>query len=118
MKADTAAAIAALKTEGKQELVRYLGDLMRPEEFVASFLRDPKDGGEDYTDKGEKIAEAFADMSDAVSIGGLQTVADELHAAICEGRRQDAVDILTRELPLSLMPVRAYINLFPNRIEL
>lgn len=39
-----------------------------------------------------------------------------LHEAICEGRRQDAIDILNEDGEMYLRSVREQHNLFPDRV--
>lgn len=65
-------------------------------------------------------------ISDSVERGDIRdeieaeflTEADRLHEAICEGRKQDAIDILNKILPAAnLRPAHIQNDLFPNRVE-
>lgn len=61
-------------------------------------------------DMREELAEARVDA------GNLEIDVERLHEAICEGRHQDAIDILAEATNSNLRSLSSMKNLFPNRI--
>jgi hypothetical protein len=120
MKPETRKALIGLSTEAKQEVITLLSQHMDPEEFANAF----------YDDNGDPTTEGLAiidhvqnddENEDAVRdeiISGLIDDADILHAAICEGRKQDAIDILNSLIPeANLRRVSTQNYLFPERVH-
>lgn len=116
LKSETQAAIRAMGIDSRQNLLRFIYSTMTASEFVGAFEHD--DGS--FTDDGNSIADAFeAEIPDAEPDNSeFELAAERLHEAICEGRRQDAVDILNEVTDLNFRTVAAQMNLFPDRITL
>lgn len=120
MKPETRKALINLSDEAKREVIVLLAQHMDPNAFASAF----------YDDVGDPTAEGLAiidhvqhddEDEDAVRdeiISGLIDDADILHAAICEGRKQDAIDILNSLIPeANLRPAKAQNYLFPERVQ-
>ncbi len=114
MKPETEKALRAASTELRQEILSLLADLMTAEDFVAPFT----DLDDELTVCGLEILDAFREIADddepEISLGQI----DRLHEAICDGRKQDAVDILSDISGRREWSVDEYANLFPGRVTL
>lgn len=121
MKPETERALIALNDAAKREVIILLAKNMDPVAFAEAFYDE--DG--DPTTEGLAIIDQVAsdDEPDKESIrdevlSELVSDADILHEAICEGRKQDAIDILNTIIPgASLRPVKAQNSLFPQRVQ-
>ena len=119
MKPETKRAMLAQPVEIQQEIIALLAETMTVEDFVAAFYAEngeTTEGGDaiidhicedqDNPDRREEIEAEFI------------SEADRIHEAICEGRKQDAIDILNAILPdAGLRPAHVQNDLFPNRVE-
>lgn len=121
MKPETKRAMLAQPIEIQREIIALLAGAMEPMEFVAALQEE--DGS--YSDDGMKIFELMQpddESRDAIEeeIQNEYTDhADRLHEAICEGRKQDAIDILNAILPAAnLRSVSTQNSLFPHRVEM
>lgn len=115
MKPETRTAITNLDVEKQQELVALLAELMTDEEFIAALH---KENGDPTTD-GNAIISALVDMDDVRDdiMGEFLEDADRIHEAICEGRKQDAIDLLNQMIPeANLRPAAVQNSLFPDRV--
>lgn len=115
LKDTTKEAIRALDFETQQELVRFIAEVMQPRGFARSFY-DKDDL--DWTQMGMDIADEFgAEIERPPEPTIDEETAARLHEAICDGRRQDAIDILTEEAGVQFRSVREQANLFPERVK-
>jgi hypothetical protein len=117
IKPETQMAIKALPLENRQNLLRFIYTTMKADQFAAAFL----DGEGDQTEEHKEISVAFAgdaDDDDEPDNSEFELAAERLHEAICEGPRQDAIDILNEVTDLNFRSVAAQMNLFPDRITL
>lgn len=99
----------------RQEMIRFLFSTMDAVEFSESFW-DFKN--ECWNDDAEEIADAFgAELPEPEGDYIDVDTAERMHEAICEGRRDEAIDLL-RECftEYRLRPVSEQRNLFPDRI--
>lgn len=113
LKQETRDAIRKLSADDKQALVAFMGDIMSAVDFAHAF----RDADGDWTGDGENIADAFeAEIPEAEDAPDFDAEADRLHDAICEGRRQDAIDILNAVTGGQYRSVREQRNLFPDRV--
>lgn len=111
LKPETQAAIQKMPLENRQNLLRFILTTMDAAKFAAAFC----DADGDLTETGDQVAEAFGNkLPDEFE----EENCDRLHEAICEGRRQDAVDLLNEITGMSRRSVAAQMNLFPDRITL
>ena len=111
MKPETEEALRARTKEQMQEIVRLMADELDAEDFVAALCDDG-----DLTGDGDEIFEYLATEFGLSSEQILtEDMADRLHEAICEGRRQDAVDLLNEITGRHHRTVEAQENLFPHR---
>lgn len=69
---------------------------------------------EDYDDAESKIAVLENDLRVAKQF--IDGEADRLHEMICEGRRDDAIALLSEITGLRFRSVREWRNLFPERV--
>jgi len=66
------------------------------------------------SDAERELQDALQDTTAEIAMGWL----DRLHEAICEDRKQDAIDILNEEFPnANLRSVKTQSRLFPNRVS-
>jgi len=109
----------AQPVEIQQEIIALLAETMTTQDFVEAL--ENTDG--DWTTDGELIADFISDAAERGDIrdeimSEFITEADRMHEAICEGRKQDAIDILNAILPeAGLRPAHVQNDLFPNRVE-
>ena len=119
MKPETKRAMLAQPVEIQQEIIALLAETMTTQDFVEAL--ENTDG--DWTTDGELIADFISDAAERGDIrdeimSEFITEADRMHEAICEGRKQDAIDILNAILPeAGLRPAHVQNDLFPNRVE-
>ncbi len=119
MKPETKKAMLAQPVEIQQEIISMLADAITTQQFVEAL----EDADGDWTESGAAIAEYISDDVEGSDVrdeitSEFITEADRLHEAICEGRKQDAIDILNAILPeAGLRPAHVQNDLFPNRVE-
>lgn len=119
MKPETKRVMLAQPVEIQQEIIALIAEALSDEQFVDALY----DIEGEVTKAGDKIIEFILQSQDADSIrdeieAEFINEADRLHEAICEGRKQDAIDILNKILPdAGLRSAHDQINLFPNRVE-
>lgn len=119
MKPETKRAMLAQPVEVQQEIIALLAEALSDEQFVDALY----DSEGDVTKDGDKIIAFILQSQDADDIrdeieAEFLAEADRLHEAICEGRKQDAIDILNKILPAAnLRPAHVQNDLFPNRVE-
>lgn len=115
MKPETAAALRKLDSRQACELVAFMAELMPPEEFCNALNVPAKDESSDtLSEHGSPIYDELIErFSEDIPREMLRL--DELHEAICEGRAQDALDILIDATGENLRPARQQNYLFPHR---
>lgn len=126
---------ADLKHEGKMRsdvkklFHKFEGVIEEFDKFSAR-LKDVDGASEDDTKEISAVIDEIGGLCRDASVGldelhgelraddGVETGdVDALHEAICEGRKQDAIDILNRIFPeANLRTVAAQSNLFPDRV--
>lgn len=112
MKPETEKGLREASTELRQEIIRKLAELMTADDFIGALFDDG-----DLTNEGSAILSALTDDSDADEDEPQVSYDDatRLHEAICEGRKQDAVDILNEITGENFRSFREQKNLFPDR---
>ena len=97
-----------------QDLINVIKEVVEALETIAG--DEPEDDAAVLAGKlNEELADFLEDYDpDSANIddGDL----DRMHEAICEGRRQDAIDILNELTGANLRSISAQRNLFPNRV--
>jgi len=111
MKDETKKGLENAPLELRQEIIAFLADLMTPSQFAGSFVS----AGE-MSDVGEAIAECIMPDDDDEYSTLSDANAERLHEAICEGRRDDAIDILNEVTGDNFRNVATQRNLFPDRV--
>ena len=124
MKPATRSALIGLSVAAKQEIVALLSQHLEPGEFVESLA----DGKGSLTEHGAAIQSEIADddpaeVRDAWLAEVKADLADQftpIHEAICEGRKQDALDLLVAIIPTGVVwrSVDSQNHLFPHRVVL
>lgn len=116
IKQETRVALREKPLEYHQAMLRFLYSIMSADDFAGAFWNDVE---QEWTGDAEAIADAFEadlpepeDELDAID----PAEADRLHAAICEGRRDDAIEILNDIAGERFMSIREQHNLFPDRV--
>jgi hypothetical protein len=119
MKPETAAALRKLDVRQSIELVRFMAELMSPQDFCDALLQTPKEPGDGYnlSANGDPIYAELLERFGGHLIDPDDLKIDQLHEAICEGRAQDVLDILTEATRENLRPVRDQNYLFPDRVR-
>ena len=112
MKPEMEKGLRAADIQTQVEIVELLAEIMPPGKFVDALLAEDLT----LTDDGEKIAVALPIDHDELVADFFGDDIHRLHDAICEGRRQDAVDILASITGEKLRSVSAQHNLFPERV--
>jgi hypothetical protein len=107
--------LAALIEEDKLEFLTALKEHKIWDDVREAAVDDAVDRGDvvtkaDHDDEIGKLESEIEQMPD------FHVDADRLHDAICEGRRQDAIDILNDITGGQLRSVREQRNLFPGRV--
>lgn len=110
MKPEAEKGLRDAPNELRQEIIRLLAELMPAGLFVGALTDD--DG--DLTLDGQDIANHLTDEFQDEPINHRD--ADALHDAICEGRRQDAIDMLSSISGSYFRSVAQQRNLFPDRV--
>lgn len=91
----------------KSAKILYVIDDFVVDDFIQGIADDAFDEG---LQEGKEIAKDG-------TLGLLLLDIDRLHEAICEGRKQDAIDILNDILPdANLRPAKIQNSLFPDRV--
>lgn len=116
IKYETRVALREKPLEYHQAMLRFLYSIMDADDFSGAFWNDVE---QEWTAEAEAIAEAFEadlpepeDDDDPID----PKDADRLHDAICEGRRDDAIQILNDITGDRFMSIREQHNLFPDRV--
>lgn len=107
--------LAALIEEDKFEFLSALKEHKIWDDVCDRAIDDALDRGDVITnsDHGDEIS----DLENKIAaMPDFNADADRLHDAICEGRRQDAIDILNDIVDGGLRSVREQNNLFPDRV--
>lgn len=118
MKPETAAALRNLDRRQRVELVAFMADLMSAEEFVEALEHKPGDARDTVLTKdGELITNHLLESYFDHLVDVETPEVDQLHEAICEGRQQDAVDLLTAITGFDFRSVSTQNRLFPHRVE-
>jgi hypothetical protein len=121
MKPETRKALIALSVEAKREVIVLLAQHMSAQEFSLAFFDedgDPSTEGALIIQECANDVESESDVRDEI-MSELVSDADILHAAICEGRKQDAIDLLNKLIPeANLRPAKVQNHLFPDRVQL
>lgn len=115
MKPETATALRKLDRRQRIELVTFMLELMDADEFVAAMAHETKK--DELSDDGDAVfQELLNEYGDhLVDTNVIERDIDLAHEAICEGRRQDAIDILADALGFEFRPAYAQDRLFPHR---
>lgn len=99
---------AIVRQADKDQSVRAVAILA--EELDAEDFVEGLEDGNDLSRRGEKIYEQMSlHFEPNADLGGL------IHEAICEGRSQDAIDLLGEMTGEQFRTVEAQTNLFPHR---
>ena len=120
MKPETRAAMLKQPLAIKQEIIALLADDLDASDFCDALM--DKDG---LTDDGEEIRDELADDDEREAWldevkGDLADQFTPIHEAICEGRKQDAIDMPVAIIPTSVNYWRSVAEqnrLFPDRVQ-
>ena len=116
MKKETADHIQEMDVEKQKELVAFLAKVMDAESFCEALETVSDTLTPDGLAVFEEMLSRWPNDADEEK-ASLDMDADRLHEAICEGRKQDAIDILNDIIPsANLRPVSTQNSLFPNRV--
>jgi hypothetical protein len=107
--------LAALIEEDKLEFLTALKEHKIWDDVREAAVDDAVDRG-DVVTKADHDDEIGKFESETEQMPDFHVDADRLHDAICEGRRQDAIDILNDITGGQLRSVREQRNLFPGRV--
>jgi hypothetical protein len=107
--------LAALIEEDKLEFLTALKEHKIWDDVRVAAVDDAVDRG-DVVTKADHDDEIGKFESEIEQMPDFHVDADRLHDAICEGRRQDAIDILNDITGGQLRSVREQRNLFPGRV--
>jgi hypothetical protein len=125
MKPATRSSLIGLSVAAKQEVVALLSQHLEPGEFVEALA----DGKGNLTEQGAAIQSEISDDDDPKETRDAwlaevkANLADQftpIHEAICEGRKQDALDLLFAIVPTGVTWRTADVqnHLFPHRVIL
>lgn len=121
MKQQTADFIRAMPLDKQQEIVRFMAQIMSVIEFCDA-LEKPRKASDDpeLSSDGKAILDKLTERHQAEAIDleeALADYVDPMHEAICEGRAQDALDLLNAAVPSAhLRDVATQNRLFPHRV--
>lgn len=115
IKQETKIALREKPLEYRQALLRFVYTTMSADDFAGAFWDAD---AEVWTDEADEIAEAFeAEIAEPDANYLDASDATRLHEAICEGRRQDAIDILNEISDERFRSVCEQHNLFPDKVS-
>lgn len=111
---DTKASIRDKPLSYRQALLRFIYSTMAAGEFASAFWDDEKN---EWSATAGAIADAFeAELPEPPPYELPADHAVRLHEAICEGRRQDAIDALNDIAGDNYRSVAEQHSLFPGRV--
>ena len=115
MKPETEKGLRAASRETQIEIVKLLSEILTADSFVQGLTRG--DDHETLTADGEAIFEGLSEQfgDDDPTLDESQLV--RLHEAICENRKEDAIDVLREVSGEYLRTVPEQKHLFPGRYE-
>lgn len=119
MKPETEKGLRAASVETQKEIVKLLADIMAAEDFADPLFEvDSADG---LTAQGQAIFNELSDDEEKEAEETDSTIddsqLDRLHEAICENRKEDAIDILREISGDYFRTVPEQKHLFPGRYE-
>lgn len=111
MKPETEKGLREASNELRREIIAFLADRMPAKEFARAL----HGAGGDLTSDGSEILDALQDGLEADPELSSDD-AGRLYDAICEGRRDDAIEILAEITGERFRSIREQHNLFPDRV--
>lgn len=116
MKPQTEKALRGLDRRQRIELVAFMADICTTDEFIDALHKDQNranvlssDGEAVYSELLTTYGDHLIDRDEA------EGDFDRMHEAICEGRAQDALDLLASITGLDFRPAAVQNRLFPAR---